>query len=335
MEDFKQKNNLRLSIIIPVYNAVSYLERCVKSCLSQDFSHNEYEILLCNDGSTDKSLELASKLSSEHDCIKVFSQENAGAGMARNLGLKNAIGKYVIFVDSDDYLAPNSLKPLLKKCEELNLDLCKYVIECIFLDSGQHKLRLSPIETNVVFGGDELLRRPEVPLDSACSSFYKREFLVTNNLYFSGQTSSEDVAFNMRVYPNAKRVMYSNNHVYTYEVRTGSRRHSTDLDSRKRYLFNNIRNAGHVMKAANDNTLLSDETCKSLKKRSRSMTIGALIELQNAKNVFPREIAEEALDFAHEQGLYPIKGCSFSWKTTLLAHMMLNNKKLFLSRFKK
>ncbi len=329
MEDYK----MRLSIIIPVYNAEKYLERCVKSCMSQELAEDEYEILLCNDGSTDSSLSIAEDFSRKHNCIKVYSQENAGAGMARNLGLKHATGNYVIFVDSDDYLVPDSLKPLLEKCEELDLDLCKYVIECIYLDTGQHKLRLSPIETDVVFNGDELLSRPEVPLDSACSSLYKRKFLQSNNLCFSGQTSSEDVAFNLRVYPHAKRVMFSNKHVYTYEVRTGSRRHSTDLESRKRYLFNNIRNAGHVMKAAENYEILSPSTRKSLKRRARSMTIGTLIELHNANSVFPRSIAEEALDFAHEQGLYPIKGCSFSWKTTMLAHLMMNRKKLLLSRF--
>lgn len=324
---------IKLSFIIPVYNADNHLERCVNSCMNQGLEE-EYEILLCNDGSTDNSLAIAEALSQKHNCIKVFSQDNAGAGMARNLGLKHATGKYVIFVDSDDYLVPNSIRPILVKCEELNLDLCKYVIECIFLDSGQHKLRLSPIATDMVFTGDELLRRQDVPLDSACSSLYNREFLAAHNLRFSDQTSSEDVVFNLCVYPYSERVMYTNSKVYIYEVRKGSRGHSSDIDSMKRYLFNNIKNASYVKMIADKYSFLSQKTRRSLRKRVRSMTIGAIIELLKAKAIFPRTIAEEALLFARQQGLYPIKGCSFSWKTTLLAHLFLNRENLILKQFK-
>lgn len=324
---------MKLSIIIPIYNAEKYLERCVVSCMSQEFAEGEYEILLCNDGSTDSSLSIAEDFSRKHNCIKVYSQKNAGAGMARNLGLKHAVGNYVIFVDSDDYLVPNSLKLLLEKCEELDLDICKYVIKCINLDDGTINTRFSPIKINTVFTGFELLENPVVPLDSACSSFYKRQVLVDNNICFVDQTSSEDVVFNIHVYPCARRVMFSNNHVYTYEVRSGTRGHSVDNISRKRYLLNNFRNAEIVMNQAKTAELPSKSINKSLLKRANSMTVGAILELLNGKSDFSRSDAIEALDLAISLGLYPIRGKTFSWKTTMLAHLMLNRKKMLLSRF--
>lgn len=326
---------IRISIIIPVYNAEKFLERCVRSCLRQGIDQETYEIILCNDGSTDGSLELAQKLSAENKCVKVYSQENAGAGMARNLGLKHALGNYVIFVDSDDYIIENSLSPLLEQCESLDLDVCKYVMECIILDSGKHIMRHPPIKTNVIYTGESLLTMPQVPLDSACSSFYKRQFLETHNLCFSGQTSSEDVVFNLRLYPHAKRVMYVNNHVYTYEVRTGSRRHSTDHSSRIRYLMNNVRNAGHVMKVALSEDFLSDNTSSSLVRRANSMTAGLMMEMIKGKNIFTRDDIKEALSLAKELNVYPIKGKTFSWKTTLMAYLIFNNEWLFINRFKK
>lgn len=325
---------MRLSIIIPVYNAEAYLERCVKSCLAQGITQNEYEILLCNDGSTDGSLELANKLSAEYECIKVFSQENAGAGMARNLGLSHATGDYVVFVDSDDYLVEGSLAPLLQRCEELQLDICKYVIECIILDTGKHVVRNSPIETDTIFTGDNLLGRPEVPLDSACSSLYRRRFLVDYDLRFSGQTSSEDVAFNLRVYPHAQRIMYVDTHAYTYEVRTGSRRHSVDVTSRTKYMINNIRNAGHVINAAHNSNILSEATRTSLRKRANSMAVGALMELyQGRHHIFTKDAAIKTLELARQLSIYPIKGRTFTWKSTLLAHCFLNWENLFLCCF--
>ena len=323
----------RFSVIIPVFNAEKYIERCVDSCMNQGLEEGDFEILLCNDGSTDSSLAIAEDLSRKHNCIKVFTQENAGAGMARNLGLVHAIGNYVIFVDSDDYLVSNSLKPLLEKCEELDLDICKYVIKCINLYDGTINTRFSPVGINTVFTGYELLANPAVPLDSACSSFYKRQLLEDNNIIFGNQTSSEDVVFNIHAYPHAKRVMFSNKHVYTYEVRIGSRGHSIDYLSRKRYLLNNIKNAGLVMSYAKAAELQSDSINKSLLKRANSMTVGAILELLQGKSFFSRNDAIEALDSAINLGLYLIHGKTFSWKTTLLAHLMLNRKKMFLSRF--
>lgn len=301
--------------------------------MSQGLAEDEYEILLCNDGSTDGSLAIAEDFSQKHYCIKVYSQANAGAGMARNLGLKHAVGNYVIFVDSDDYLVPDSLKPLLEKCEELDLDICKYVIKCINLDNGITNTRFSPVRTNTIFTGYELLANPAVPLDSACSSFYKRQLLIDNNIYFGNQTSSEDVVFNIHAYPHAKHVMFSNKHVYTYEVRTGSRGHSIDYLSRKRYLLNNIKNAGLVMTQAKTAELQSKSINESLLKRANSMTVGAILELLHGKIYFSRNDAIEALDSAINHGLYPIHGKTFSWKTTMLAHLVLNRKKLLLSRF--
>lgn len=324
---------MRLSIIIPVYNASAYLERCVNSCMSQGISEDEYEILLCDDGSTDNSLSLANELKAKHNCIKVFSQENAGAGMARNLGLKHAKGNYVIFVDSDDYLVEGSLVSLLRRSEELDLDICKYVIECIILSTDKHHVRHSPIETDTIFTGDKLLGCPEVPLDSVCSSLYRREFLEDNGLRFNGQTSSEDVIFTLGAYPYAERVMFTNDRVYTYEVRTGSRSHSTDIESRIKYIMNNIRNVSHVKEAAQKSDRLSGRTRRSMLQRSNSMMVGSLMELHNGRHIFTKSVVSDALELATQLGVYPIKGSTFTWKSTLLAHLLLNNRTLFLRRF--
>lgn len=327
-------NNTLLSIVIPVYNAEPYLQRCVESCIIQGLRPQEQEIIICDDGSTDGSLALARSLAAQDNRIKVFNQKNEGSGMARNLGLNHATGRYVMFVDSDDYLHSNSVMTVLEICERNALDLCKYIMECVELNTGNHNLSYSPVETNKLFTGFELLGNQSVPLDSACSSIYRKDFLDSNCLRFTNMTSSEDVAFNLHVFLHAKRIMYSNIHVYTYEIRSGSRGHSTDLYSRTRYFKNNLRNAALVMYESVTNECLLDSTKHSLRLRSNSMTAGNLLYLLNSRQSIPRIVATEILDLASELGIYPIHGATFSWKTTLLSHVLLNRKKLLLSRFK-
>ena len=97
-------NDIKLSIIVPVYNVEKYLERCINSLINQDLCRNEYEIIIVNDGSTDYSGDIAKAIQSKVENIHLYEQVNGGLSAARNTGLKYACGKYVIFVDSDDYL---------------------------------------------------------------------------------------------------------------------------------------------------------------------------------------------------------------------------------------
>lgn len=100
---------IKLSIIIPVYNLENYISRCLDSCLEQDLSKDEYEIICIDDGSNDNSLSILNKYSEENTNIKVIHKENGGVSSARNMGLENACGEYIWFVDGDDYISKRCL----------------------------------------------------------------------------------------------------------------------------------------------------------------------------------------------------------------------------------
>ena len=102
----------KISIIIPVYNVEKYIVQCINSALHQDLSENEYEILIIDDESPDHSVDLIRKKFDNIPSIKIISQKNKGLGGARNTGIKNASGEYLLFLDSDDFLLPNVLKEL-------------------------------------------------------------------------------------------------------------------------------------------------------------------------------------------------------------------------------
>ena len=104
------KSDVDISLIVPVYNVENYLERCLLSVENQTFEN--FEVIIVNDGSTDGSLRVIQRFLNRNMNFKLIDQENKGLGEARNVGIKNSCGRYVAFLDSDDFLEPNYLEKL-------------------------------------------------------------------------------------------------------------------------------------------------------------------------------------------------------------------------------
>ena len=117
---------MKISVIVPVYNAEKYISRCVDSVLKQTYS--DWELLLVDDGSKDASLAILNDYAQKDRRIRTFHQENAGAGAARNVGLDNAIGDYIVFIDSDDFVEFDFFSLIIEK----NTDV-------VFLDVNRRK----------------------------------------------------------------------------------------------------------------------------------------------------------------------------------------------------
>lgn len=106
MNDFEYK----VSVIIPVYNAQQQLKQCLDSLVAQTIDHKQMEVLLINDGSTDQSLEICRKYEEQYTFFEVFSKENEGVSKTRNLGIANAHGKYIMYLDADDTISAETIK---------------------------------------------------------------------------------------------------------------------------------------------------------------------------------------------------------------------------------
>ena len=120
----------KISIIIPAYNVEEYLEKCLESIISQNF--DKVEIIIVDDGSTDKSLQIAKEYQKKYpEKTRVISQENKGQGGARNTGIKNATGKYLLFVDSDDTIKSGMLETLYAEMEKSNADIVLFGFEYV------------------------------------------------------------------------------------------------------------------------------------------------------------------------------------------------------------
>ena len=119
------KTMKRISLIVPMYKVEAYLDRCLRSCLSQDIPEEDYEILAVDDQSPDASAAIAASIAASHPCIRVLRQGHAGLSAARNLGLRNACGRYVWFIDSDDRIEENCLGKILETAEKQDLDILR------------------------------------------------------------------------------------------------------------------------------------------------------------------------------------------------------------------
>ena len=202
---------VKLSIIIPVYNTEEYLPRCLNSCLEQDLPANEYEIIAINDGSSDNSLQILNAYALKYPNIRVINQENRGA--TRNRGLNLAIGEYIWFVDSDDWVLENCLLDIYENCKDVDI-----------LETDRAYL----YKDHVVY--INIAKWTGVP-----GYIFNREFLIKNKLIFRENIYFEDSEFTPRVlYLSNKTVLYKKA-IYYYYQRTGSivhsesKKHCTDL----------------------------------------------------------------------------------------------------------
>lgn len=217
---------MKYSVIMPVYNVRDYLENAVNCILDQTFS--EWELILVNDGSTDGSGELCNKLSYQDQRIKVFHQENKGSGPARQLGLDNANGDYIVFVDPDDRLSSNALlenKKLLKK----------YQPDILFNGYTQETLDAygNPVQVEHLFDKVRYLKRDEfiksykklekVSTKALWCKVYRRSFLQDNEIEFPDQRVGQDALFNYLAYKYVQKAVVSPGAYYIYDdTRQGS-----------------------------------------------------------------------------------------------------------------
>lgn len=216
---------LILSVIVPVYNVERYLERCLKSILNQDICPDSYEIILVDDGSTDKGGIICDTYASSGSNVSVIHQANQGLSVARNVGLNYAHGKYVLFVDSDDFLRQNVFRVLVATMEDSSLDILRFrhtrVSEGNQPATEEFQQEILPLSQGIYDGHDFLIHR----LGNECYAWQfmiRKDLLKENDLYYKPGIIFEDTEWTPRVLEKAHRVSEIELMVYYYLVRKGS-----------------------------------------------------------------------------------------------------------------
>ena len=214
-------NNELISIIIPVYNVEQYIESCIKSCISQVYKNNE--ILLIDDGSNDNSGIICDEFAKKYDNIKCYHKENGGLSDARNYGIEQAQGKYIMFVDSDDIVDKNILLHLYN-CINLNDDASIAVCNLTHFEN-EKDIVFNYSNQNICYLQNEALKNflyQNLIPTSACGKLYKKELLISKNIRFIKGQRFEDNYFVFRILSNSNSVIYTPEKLYAYRHRINS-----------------------------------------------------------------------------------------------------------------
>ena len=211
---------MRLSIIVPAYNVEPWIERCLLSIVDQDLDPSSYEVIVVNDGSTDQSGSIARRVSETYPQITVIDQENKGLSGARNTGIRNAKGKYVLFIDSDDYIESNILTEMLSFVEQGNLEIAMFGQNMVIDGVKKPRDKFNPSETNVMSGMELFFERTS---DSACKYLILTRYLTDNEIFFLEKALYlEDGEWSARLFVKAKRTAYKGIYFYNYALRRNS-----------------------------------------------------------------------------------------------------------------
>ncbi len=213
-----------ISFIVPVYNVERYVERCIESLLHQGLSLDEYEIIIVDDGSTDQSGRICDDLASGHPAIRVIHQNNKGLSEARNAGLRIAEGKYIQFVDSDDYLLENVVPSLIDEMASKDLDVLRFQVRQVYENRAPSSALFvfSPAEMQNEMAG---VRYLQDYMGYACYVWqfvFRSSFLLNNALWFMPGIIFEDTEWTPKALSLAERVFSTNRLVYNYLEREGS-----------------------------------------------------------------------------------------------------------------
>ena len=215
-------NNPEISIIIPVYNAEKYLEKSLGSIVKQTIK-DKIEVICIDDSSTDNSLTILRKFEKEYSNFKILTQDNSGPGVARNLGLFNSNGNYIMFMDSDDWLKENTCEKLLAKIKKDDVDIVFFNATYYNETTKQYSMftRIKGIYDKLgenVFKASEEYEFLVTTTREAWYKIYKQDFLKKHNILFSDERRGEDTPFwlNMLLSNPTASILYEE--LYYYRI---------------------------------------------------------------------------------------------------------------------
>lgn len=215
----------KVSVIIPCYNVEKYLEQCIESVLNQTLK--DIEIICIDDGSSDRTLDILYQLQKNDNRIKVIEQKNAGAGAARNNGLRVSKGDYVSFLDSDDFFEPDMLEEAVKSAEQYNSDFVVFNSDQYHMDKEcfapiSWVIKFKEIPPYMPFNYRQLTGNIfKTFVGWAWDKLYRRSFVIENDLWFQEQRTTNDMLFVFSALVVANRISVIDK-IFVHQRRGGS-----------------------------------------------------------------------------------------------------------------
>ena len=288
------EKKLFLSFIVPVYNVENYLRDCLDSLLTQNVEQGEYEIICVNDGSTDGSLAILREYEKEYKNVRVIDKENGGASSARNVGLKEACGEYVWFVDSDDFIKTNCLSSLKETLSLHKPNILKFEME---QTPETYKLQRNVGETII-----DVQNRSDLNLNYIWNILLKLSELRQYGIFYREDISyAEDLTFTYYVYLHLlnDECLQTDTVLYYYRQREGSLMHGKSIEQKTKRVLG-LMELVKVYKKSYDEGI-DDKIKKDRTKRLQNMYTAEVLYMLPYTSLSYKEVLKDL----KENKLYP------------------------------
>ena len=292
---------LDLTYVVPVYNTEAFVLRCLQSLVNQNIPDDKYEILVVDDGSSDRSRAIVETFAQEHAQVTFLTQENAGVSSARNLALDHASGRYIQFVDSDDYLEQGVMASLLLRALELDVDMLMFDYQSVSVDGAvsSHSSGYKESSSCVVTGVDFLDNHTMTPY--IWRFLIRRDFINHEPWRFDPSLIvCEDGALIAHLLLCASRVAYVESSPYRYMLRDNSAMHNQDAGHLRQRLISQIDAASSI-----------NETIRRFEVQNDRKVPASVTGLRNVYLFFAMTkaltsgLVDDVLKHLRQAGLYP------------------------------
>lgn len=291
------------------------------SILKQNFKTGNLEVICIDDGSTDDSLYIANKYAEKYSYIKVIEKENGGVGSARNLGIQNATGKYITFIDSDDYIMPESYKKCVEIMNTTGAESCSFPLKKV----GE-RMSVKMMNTFLTWHKNEKAEMISSP--SVCGKILLREIVIKNQIRFNEKMHyGEDTLFMyfISLYVNASRHIFIHEPIYYYRQHESSAMHCKSTESRRIHMQDMLEMAGCYKNALEEAAELSEYIIKNIMLRKNKSVANVLFDAALLKDI---DIQKLLTDLKNE-GFYPYSLAWWTLKPESLKNWIINMLSFF------
>lgn len=319
-----------LSIIIPHYNLPrELLTRCIDSILALQLPTDEYEAIIIDDGSLEPPMWIEEQYPSN---IRFIAATHQGPGGARNKGIKEAQGRYIQFLDADDYLLPNNhIAQCLVKLREEKPQILRFNYHVQHTPASKVPNHKESIKFGNTISGAEFMRHNNLS-GSPCSYFFLRDLAIRKNIEFPTGTFHEDEEFNTILHYHAQSLVVSNATPYCYCIREGSTTANKSIEFEKERIKDLFDVIKHICEFRNSHTSLSNTIQKEALGRKLSMlTVDAILNMLYA-GMSVKDIEEECHTTLSPLTLYPLPKAGYSAKYRIFRTLANSSKGLSLLR---
>lgn len=319
---------IELSFVIPTYNVEKYIDRCLNSIYSQSVDEKRYEVIVVDDGSKDSTVDILRKWQKYHGNLRVETQENHGPSVARNKGIDLSKGKFLWFVDSDDYILDNALDVFLSEASREDVDVFFFPFKLIEPDGLSYNATYPSLLMDGIMTGKDAIKNGFNKWAVWMAGWNKNYINRLNLRFLTDVCRGEDAFFAYCAVIQTKRMKVIKTSLYVYERKEGGLTTASNLTMYKKQRMGEVIVLRSLLDLCQKIGELDEESYSMAYAHYNKLRFGLILTLfKNRKRCRKDNINEEIISIMKKNRMYPLKGPFLSLKYQFLS-FFLNNEHL-------